>query len=109
MTPVELLMSEMHRLADLHVVTLTAYYVAPRDNYEAELDSQSATAFAWRAVAESIATAHAWRKSYVDTLREAMTRNTSPRVNEYLEEVLAKLLALTEHAMPKACDMSSAA
>jgi hypothetical protein len=106
---IELLMSEMYRLAALHVVTLTAYYSAPADDHEAELGAQSAASCAVRAIAETIATSSAWRLSPVDALRETMTRNTSRRVNEHLEDVLMKLLALPLHATTEACNASPAA
>lgn len=94
MSPIELLTSEMHRLTDLHVVTLTAYYLAPADDDANELDAQSASSYASRAIAETIATAHAWQQSYEQSLRDVMARNTNRRVNEHLEDVLTKLLAL---------------
>ena len=106
MSAIELLMSEMHRLADLHVVTLTAYYLAPVDVHVDELDAQSASSYAVRAIAETIATAHAWQHSYEQALRDVMARNTNRRVSEHLEDVLAKLLALSNRATPEACSAS---
>jgi hypothetical protein len=109
MTHVELLMSEMHRFAALYVVTLTAYYSAPAEDHEAELGAQSAASCAIRCIAETIATAHAWRRSHVDALRDVMAHNTSRRVNEHLEDVLAKLLALPSYATTEVCNVLPAA
>jgi len=102
------LMAEAHRLLDLHAQQRIRYYAAPTTDNEL-LDTQQATMTAIDNVIVAIAMGVRLGKSPLGQLQNLPVPPTDPRAIKVIDDVVAKMLALTDCASTNACDGSSAA
>lgn len=110
MSTIELLGNEARRLLELWMAKSADYYAASANDESLLLAQSSAAEYALNVIV--MVRSCAMTNSYTTTeerLRECIAREKNRLVVEYLEDVLAKVLALPEHATPKACSESSSA
>lgn len=105
MNHLDLLASEAHRLLDVHMRELDTYHRAPvnGDEHKLALAKQHASMRAVDIVVNARTRVAVYGTPCEEALRRFVLTEQDKLVREHLEDVLAKLPTLQEHATNEAC------